>query len=191
MIIRNVKYYHGLPFEDYLKLEGISYSTIKGFEGPPTKGMILGTRVHQYINEPDQYDWGGDVERVRAIAESLRKVLGDAINFLKKEVSFTADFVHNGMVMKYKGRADMMIPGKIIVDLKVLSGYLEPSIKMFGYDRQISGYCLPTKAPIGLIVAFNKKTFKPETKLIKPDSAFWEYQVARYGVPESQNVSHV
>ena len=67
MIVTNVQYYRGLDFEKYLKVPGISYSTIKGFEGPPTAGMSLGTKVHQYLLEPTEYAWE-DAGIVREIA---------------------------------------------------------------------------------------------------------------------------
>lgn len=185
MIVRNVRYYYDLPFEEYLTLPGVSYSSIKGFNGEPSAGMRLGTRVHQYINEPGKYDWE-DSDKVRIISLMLRKVLGSAISLFKKEVSFTADFIHNGMILHYKGRADMIRIGKLIVDLKVLSGGLTPAIQRFGYDRQQSGYCLATGTPLAILVSYNKTKKITETRLINPDAEFWEYQTVRLGAPQNQ-----
>lgn len=182
MLVTQTKYYHTLPFEDYLQLPGTSYSSIKGFEGEPTEGMKLGTRVHAYMNEPATYDWQ-QRDMVIPIATALRGYLGDAYHFLDKEVAFQSTFIHNGMKLLYKGRSDMMKAGRIIVDLKVLSGPLPAAITRFGYERQISGYCLATGASLGLIVAWNKLQKKVETKMIRPDASFWEYQCVRMGEP--------
>lgn len=182
MQITQVKYYHDLPFEDYLKLPGTSYSSIKGFQGEPTEGMKLGTRVHAYLNEPATYDWQ-QAEVVIPIAKGLRNYLGDAFKYFDKEVAFTSIFEHNGMRLAYKGRADMIKIGRVVLDIKVLSGRLAPSIERFGYDRQISGYCLATGCSAGLIVAYNKWDKKVETRYINPDATFWEYQCVKRGEP--------
>jgi hypothetical protein len=183
MQILNIKYYRDLPFEDYLKMSGTSFSGIKGFSGPTTQGMQLGTRVHNYLNEPETYDWQ-QAELVIPIAKYLRMYLGDAFHFLEKEVAFTADFVHNGMRLRYKGRGDMLKIGRLVVDIKVLAGSLESAIERFGYANQVSGYCLGTSSPMGLIIAYNKLKKKVEVKAIKPDENFWEYQVVRLGEPD-------
>ena len=83
MQILNTQYYHNLDFEDYLKMPGTSYSSIKGFEGEPTEGMKLGSRVHAYLNEPKEYDWQ-QVDIVIPIATALRGCLGDAFHYLDK-----------------------------------------------------------------------------------------------------------
>jgi hypothetical protein len=186
--ITQTKYYHNLPFEEYLQMPGTSYSSIKGFEGELTEGMKLGTRVHNYLNEPETYDWQ-QADMVIPIATQLRAYLGDAFKYLDKEVAFHATFLHNGMKLLYKGRADMMKARRIIVDLKVLSGPLPSAVSRFGYDRQISGYCLATGCNMGLILAWNKLQKKVETKVIRPSADFWEYQVVRMGEPVGA-VSH-
>ncbi len=181
MKITNVQYYHGLNFEEYLRLPGTSFSSLKD-SIPATTGMQLGSRVHQYVNEPKEYDWE-NVNEVKAIATALRAYIGEAFQYLQKEVAFTAEFHHNGMMLIYKGRADMLFVNKIVIDLKVLAGSLPQYIKMFGYDRQISGYCLPPNCPIGLIVAYNKQLKKVETQRIVPDAKYWEFITVQKGVP--------
>ena len=182
MTVSNIKYYRDLPFEDYLKLPGTSYSGIKGFSGDPTKGMQLGTRVHNFLNEPDKYDWK-DTEIVKPIAQALRMYLGEAYHAMEKEVGFTADFIHNGMRLPYRGRADMIKVGKVLVDLKVLSGSLNSAIERFGYADQMAGYLYGTCTPLAIIIAYNKSSKKVEVKTLRPAAAFWEYQTARLGVP--------
>lgn len=182
MQILNIKYYKDLPFEDYLRMPGTSYSAIKGFSGPPTMGMQLGTRVHSYLNEPEKYDWQ-DVEIVKPIAKAIRMYLGEAYHAMEKEVAFTCDMIHNGMRLAYKGRADMLKIGRLVVDLKVLAGSLPNAIERFGYANQMSGYCLGTCSPMAIILAYNKSSKKVEVKNVKPDEAFWNYQCCRLGEP--------
>lgn len=182
MTVSNTIYYDNLDFDKYLQLEGTSFSSIKGFEGPPTTGMQLGTRVHNYISEPEKYDWQ-QVEEVKAIAGAIRRVVGDALKYAKKEVSFTSDFTFQELTMKYKGRSDALIEKQLVIDYKVLSGSLEDACKRFRYPEQISGYCLATGCEKCLIVAYNKRLKKIETKLIIPSVEFWEYNIVRFGKP--------
>lgn len=182
MIVRNVKYYRGLQFDQYLEMPGVSFSSLKQIPVPQSAGVSLGTRVHQYVLEAEQYDWS-DAKIVRRISEALHKYMGAAMHVLESEVAFTADFVHNGLTMQYKGRADKLKAGRMVVDFKILSGSLSSACERFGYDDQLSGYCLATGSPYGLIVAYNKARCTVETKIIQPNESFWEYQTARYGLP--------
>lgn len=183
MQVSNIQYFKNLDFEQYLKLPGHSYSSIKGFSGQPTAGMKLGTRVHNYLNEPECFDWQQAAE-VRKIAAAVRQYLGDAYTIMDKELSFTCNLEYEDMILQYRGRVDMVKVGSLVVDLKVLSGALPAAIERFGYNHQISGYCYGTGASRGLIIAYNKSSKKIETKFINPDPGFWQYQIARLGVPE-------
>lgn len=187
MIVRDTTYYRDLDFADYLALPGISYSGIKGFSGPPNAGMSLGTKVHSYLLEPDKYTWD-DTETVRAIAATIRPILGPALAVLDKEIAFTCNMEYNGMVLPYKGRADMLKAGRIVVDLKVLSGALTPAIERFGYQDQISGYCLATGSPLGLIVAYNRAKRKVEMQRITPTVEYWRYQIVHRGNPTKNEI---
>jgi len=183
MIVSNVQYYRDQDFDAYAQMPGISFSGLKEIPVPQSAGVSLGTRVHSYILEPKKFDWS-DAGVVRKIAEALRKYMGSAMDVLESEVAFTADFCHNGLVMPYRGRADKLKAGVIVCDFKILSGGLAVACERFGYDDQLSGYCLATNSPFGLIVAYNKSRQQVETKIIQPETSFWEYQVARLGVPE-------
>ncbi|SEA18369.1 hypothetical protein SAMN05192529_1102 [Arachidicoccus rhizosphaerae] len=180
--VSDVKYYRNVPFEDYLKIPGVSFSSIKGFEGEKTEGMKLGERVHQYLNEPHLYDWQQS-EIVRPIAGVIRSKIGTAFKFMEKELAFTCWFHYMGMKLLYKGRSDLIKTGQVLVDYKVMAGGLDNAINHFGYDRQISGYCLPTGCRMGIIISWNKNQKKPEQRTIIPDSTFWATQVVRLGVP--------
>lgn len=184
MIVANTTYYPDMPFDEYLALPGNSFSSIKndGVPLPVSDGMLVGTRVHNYLLEPEKYDWQ-QPEIVQPIAKKIREILGDALPLLDKEIAFTSDFTHNGMTLKYKGRADMLKTGRIVIDLKVLGGYLPNAIERFGYHKQLSGYCFATGCPRGLIIAYNKATKKIETATIFPNADFWQYQCVHRGEP--------
>ena len=57
MLVQNVKYYEGLDFADYQRLEGTSFSMLKDANIKESEGMRLGIRVHNYLLEPEKYDW--------------------------------------------------------------------------------------------------------------------------------------
>lgn len=181
MNISNTRYYKDQDFADYLAMPGHSFSGIKGAVMAPTTGMTLGTAVHNYLLEPAKFDWK-DAAAI-AIANAVRAYLGASLKHMQKEVAFTSEFIHNGMAMPYKGRADMLSLGRLVVDLKILAGALAPACNYFSYDRQTSGYCLATGCERGLIVAYNRASKKVETKMIIPTSDWWEYQVVRLGEP--------
>lgn len=182
LVVKNLTFYRDQCFDEYIKMPGISYSSIKGFVGEMSKGMQLGERVHHYLNEPKKYDWQ-QVEIVKPIAAAIRQELGEAFQYLEKELAFTAEFHYSGMKMLYKGRADAIKVPHILVDYKVLSGNLAAAVNIFGYDRQLSGYCLATGCKKGYIIAWNKNKRQIEKKIILPEQGFWKIQVLRFGVP--------
>ena len=185
MKVENVRYFHKLDFAEYLQMPGVSFSSLKAeANGPITesKGMRLGTRVHNYLLEPEKYDWQ-QADVVIPMALALRKQVGALLKIMDREVAVTADFVHNGIRMPYRGRFDLGIQTKLICDFKILAGTLEAATQRFEYDKAISGYCLATGTPAGLLIGYNKKSKDVEFKFIKPSANFWEYQVVRLGVP--------
>ena len=182
MQVKNTKYYNDMDFDEYLKIKATSFSSLKDAPIVPTEGMKLGSRVHAYISEPEKYDWK-DAEMVLPIAKALRQHVGDAFQYMQKEVAFTSDFIHNGMVLHYKGRVDLLKAGRLVVDFKVLGGSVDAAIERFGYDKQLSGYCLGTYSLMGLIIAYNKLQKKVEVRAIKPNASFWEYTTVQRGEP--------
>jgi hypothetical protein len=186
MQVSNLKYYSELDFNEYLQIKGYSFSSLKMLESgqaiTPSEGMKLGTRVHNFILEPQKYDWENDSE-VRKIASKIREIYQPFIRYMEPELAFTARFEHNGMYFNYKGRTDLIYKGKLIIDLKILSGKLEPAIERFGYDKQLSGYALATGCQNAMIIAYNKQNNKIETKLIHPNADWWNYMIVKYGTP--------
>lgn len=170
------------PFEEYLKLPGWSHSAIKGFKGTPTKKMQLGTHVHNYLLTPEEYSYE-DIDIVRPLAIALKQRIGPLIAYLVPELCVTATFVHNGFAMPYKGRGDLVIPRKIVIDLKITEMPLHKGIQYFGYDNQITGYNMGFDARVGLLMAINPKTKLISQVAVPVNSYWWEQQVITKGEP--------
>lgn len=190
MIVKNIQIYENVPFDEYLKVPGFSFSWLKagGTFFQPTAKMNLGSEVDNYLNDPGKCK--ADLRLVRPIANALISRVGlDLYRLFKKQVSILADFEYKGMRMKYKGRTDWCLLGKIVIDTKV-SEDIYKTIQFFAYPDQISGYCLGTLSNIGLILAANPKKIDPVTKMNKTDlinidiqTKWWEKQILKYGDP--------
>jgi len=186
MQVSNLKYYSNLDFNEYLAIKGYSFSSLKMLESgqaiTPSEGMKLGTRVHNFILEPQKYDWENHAQ-VSKIAGKIREIYQPFMKYMEPELAFTARFEHNGMYLNYKGRTDLIYKGKLIIDLKILSGRLDAAIERFGYDKQLSGYALASGCPNAMIIAYNKNSKEIETKLIHPNADWWNYMIIKYGTP--------
>ncbi len=183
--VENLVVYRNLPFEDYLALPGWSYSGIKNEGQPnkvPTEVMGLGTDVHNYRLEPSKYQHA-NTAIVKPIVQSIDVALGSLSRFLEPEIAVTADFVHIGRRMKYKGRLDLSIIGRLVIDLKV-SKIKDPfaAIRYFGYDKQLNGYALAIGARTILMLSINPKSPK-ETKIVNipVETEWWQDQVIKRG----------
>jgi hypothetical protein len=185
MQVKNIQLYKGIDFEAYQGKEGHSYSSIKNSDSDTFKQtfkMQLGTEVHNYLLEPKTYQHERR-ELIVPIAQAAYDVIGQALPFLDTELSVTADFEHEGFTMGYRGRVDMVRSGKVVVDLKISEMPLAKSIPYFGYDKQLTGYCLATMCKVGIIIRVNPKTRHTERVVIKQDVAWWEEQVLKLGIP--------
>lgn len=145
---------------------------------------MLGTAVHNYILEPDKYN-GANRELVVPIARVLLAQIGELVKHMQTELSVTCNMELEGFSMAYKGRIDMIRPGKLIIDLKISEIPLNRSVPFFGYGDQLTGYCLATNTPVGIIIRVCPKTLKTEKAMIRKNPWFWEYQVLKYGLPSN------
>jgi len=185
MQVTNIQMYKNIPFDSYQAKEGHSYSSIKNSDTEPFKQtykMQLGTEVHNYLLEPATYKHERR-ELIEPIARAAYDVIGSVLPFLDTELSVTADFEHEGFTMPYRGRIDMVRCGKVVVDLKISEMPLSKSIPYFGYDKQLTGYCLATQCKIGIIIRVNPKTRHTERVVIKQDVEWWEQKVLELGIP--------
>jgi len=182
MQVTNVNLYKDFSFDNYLQLPGYSYSSFKKGNFKPTEKMKLGTYVHQYLLEPEKYNHENrDV--VDPIANALINDLGPMLPFLDAELSVTCDFEHDGYVMPYRGRVDLVRSGAIVIDLKISEIPLNRSIDFFGYAEQLTGYCLALNCDTGLIIRANPKTLKIEKATIRKNPQWWERKVLAHGIP--------
>jgi hypothetical protein len=192
IVVTNLKYYSDLDFDEYLAIKGYSFSGLKMLESgkaiTPSEGMKLGTRVHNFLLEPHKYDQV-DYSIVTKIGGELKKFLGPAIKFLEKEVAFTCTMEYGGMELTYKGRADLLYKGKLIIDLKVLSGRLKQATERFGYQRQLSGYAIATGINNILLLSYNKslRVDNIEHQMFSPNQDWWMYVITKYGTPSNNN----
>lgn len=182
MKVTNVNYYPNIPWEDYCKLPGKSFSWLKneGKEIANTEGIHIGKLVHTYLLKPNEYNYEmPDV--VIPIARELIKFYKEIVYVSQVEIGMTANFIYEGLIMPYKGMADMLIKKYIVVDFKVLAGDLDWYIKNYHYEEQLRGYMLPGQAPIGMIIAFNKKTKQPQLRVVDQNIGWWVYKIKQYG----------
>jgi hypothetical protein len=176
------------PFDNYLELPGWSHSKIRNDGQPflsPTKRMQMGTKVHNYLLEPHLYDHD-DEAIVKPLAREIRRVLGPLWKYLQPELAVTATFVHNGFAMQYHGRGDLVIPNRLVIDIKITEQPISKGIEHFGYDNAISGYCLGFNARAGLIITANpspKKLGEVFVYNVPLSADWWEYQIIQKGEP--------
>lgn len=184
MWIKNRKTYPTLHFDEYLAMPGYSYSGIKndGEIISPTKKMQLGTRVHNYLLTPREYDYE-QYEIVKPCADVIRAKLGPLLKYLMPELVVTCEMVSNDFRMPYKGRIDLCIPDRIVIDIKVSEMPLHKAVPYFGYNNQVSGYSLAINAKVAIIISVNPKTKVVTTMNIPITENFWEYHITRLGEP--------
>jgi hypothetical protein len=145
----------------------------------PTTGMRFGTCVHNYLLEPATYD-GEFRKEVKACAAVLKPYLAN-MKYMA-EVAVTANFHHDGYVMPVRGRIDILIPGMLIIDLKVSKMPLVKAVQHFRYDHQIgSGYANMAGVPRALIISINPLTLKPSILEMPNKTDWWEYMILQRG----------
>lgn len=185
MTITNRRVYEGLTAEEYFALPGFSFSGLKSGGQPfpePTEKMKLGTDVHNYLLTPEVYHHK-NIEIVRPIALALKNAIGDfLIQKLKPELVVTADFHHEGFTLPYKGRVDLSIYGRIIIDLKIGDSDVYKTMDYFRYPDQLSGYAFGLESRASLILHCNPKKKHHVTVVNSPiKKDWWELQILTYG----------
>lgn len=177
-----------MPFEDYLKLPGMSYSGIKAAERGTridvTAKMIFGSLVDAYLFEPAKYN-GEQYERVRPVAVIAQKYLGAALRYGRRQLAVTCTMQHKGFHMRYKGRVDLFIGHNVgvVVDYKVSDMPLVAAINHFGYNHQVNGYAIPLMAKTSIIFSTSPKA--PYTAQMQPVANsldFWQAVTVKYGI---------
>lgn len=183
--IQNQRIMKNIPFDEYLKMPGVSYSAIKN-EGVdkfmPTKRMELGTRVHNYLLDPKEYNYE-DLELVKKIATRLKERIGNLIEYLLPELAVTCNFIYQDFNMLFKGRIDLGIPNRLVIDIKVSENSLSRTVNYFGYDKQLTGYSLAINARVALIININPKTLAITIYNVPFAKEWWQNEILKRGEP--------
>ena len=171
------------PFKEYLQLPGWSYSGIRN-EGCLTvssEKMRLGTQVHDYLLTPGNIS-AEQHPLIRPLAKVLAAKLGLLLAYLRPECAVTANFIHAGFNMQYKGRIDLCIPKRLVVDIKVSElSSTKAAIHYFGYDRQLNGYAAAIEAKTILLLSIHPKTFETQLINIPINHSWWEEEIKKRG----------
>lgn len=181
MEVTNIKYHPDLPFSEYLKLSGTSFSGLKDSKAPDSPAIRLGTYVHRYILQPDKYNYEmADV--VIPIANELITFVGTSLlRTMRCETAITANFEYLDFSFNWKGIPDMSLTKNIVIDFKVIDGDIEKYCDYFNYPSQLRGYMKAESAQVGLILAFNKRKRNVQKKIILPDDRWWEQIILTRG----------
>lgn len=178
--VRNLQVYEGMEFPEYWKLPGYSFSSFKsypkGFE--PTYKMKLGSALDAYLTEPAKYD-GFEYEMIRPAAAMVREKMGPIWSHLKKQLSIGAEFHTGGFMMRYRGRPDFAIPGKIVIDLKFVDD--EAGMGFFDYPSQLAGYCIALSAPTAFILEMSRKKKAARFIPVRITQDFWIQKTLLHG----------
>ena len=197
MQVINVNIYRGVDFAHYQDLPGTSFSDIrhgdKDENFTPSDKMLLGSEVDCFLFTPAKYVPSGkfDQRLIRGCARAVKEQFGAAWVNLEFQLSVTADFEFNGMVLKFRGRPDGVLrglskmysanTGGVTVDLKVSE---KVAIEHMNYAEQLTGYSLAFGNTRNLILAVNPKTFATTWHPVPMRVSWWEKQVIMRGVPK-------
>lgn len=191
MIVENVIVHDDLTFEDYLKIPLISFSSLKEAPVKESEGMRIGSLVHRYLLAPHLYKYE-HADIVIPIASALINWVGrDVLRLMVCEKPTTADFVHDGFRLPWKGVPDMRIDQVVVADFKVLNGNLKQYCERFNYPDQLRGYMLPFQVDLGLIIAYNRKAKRVEIEPVHKDATFWENVCLTHGEVITMNKNQV
>lgn len=182
MTIENKIVLENVYFEDYLKIPGHSFSSLKN-EGIPTNvtpKMRFGSSVDSYLFTPQLYK-GENFKLVKPVANKLHDMFGHVLQVCKPQISVTCDMVHEGLRLKYKGRPDLMMFPQMIIDLKVSELNPVKAVEFFRYDWQLSGYSLALGCKDRIIISIHPKTFKISVIPISLKVDWWNHQVIKHG----------
>jgi len=144
--------------------------------------MLLGSDVDNYLTNGENYNHD-NADIIRPIAVAVKQRIGVLYKYLVPQLSFTADFVHSGFKLAYKGRSDLAIKGRLVIDIKVSEMPLAKSIQHFGYDNQLNGYAAALEATAALIFSVNPKTKIVTCYNVPLSHEWWEYQILQKGEP--------
>jgi len=184
----NRKRYDNIPFNDYLKVGGYSYSFLKrenaGSVAPfmSTKKVELGKLVDAILTQPDDIDiYSPQLKTAEKIATVLTNNF--PIKHFESQVSLTCDMEYNGLKMPFRGRLDWGLKDIAVIDLKVTAeNNFRSVINHMGYDNQLFGYCGAYGARLGYILIYSSSTDKYDLiQMPLNGEQFWKEKIMKFG----------
>ncbi len=186
----NKKRYNNVPFDEYLKVGGYSYSFLKreqqGSVAPfiSTKKVELGKLVDAILTQPDDIDIYSPLLKIaEQISNCLLDNFGDSIKHFESQVSLTCDMEYSGLKMPFRGRLDWGLKDVAVIDLKVTAEKnLRNVINHMGYDNQLFGYCGAYSVKLGYILIYSSTTNKYDLiQMPLNGEQFWKEKILKFG----------
>jgi hypothetical protein len=182
-----------MPFDEYLKLPGYSFSFLKrersGFaeDMAPTAKIEVGKLVDAILCEPATVRMDHPLYPIaKAIAFILQQQFGPLLARMRKQTSYTCLFTANGWSMPFRGRPDFELPVRAIVDLKITSEKkILPLIEYMQYWDQQYGYAKAAGVPKRYILIYSRPN-KEAILLAQPmtdHNDWWAERIERFGWP--------
>lgn len=184
----NIKRFDNLPFNEYLKTEGYSYSFLKReqfgsiSEFKPTAKVELGKLVDAILTQPDEIDiYSPQLKTAEKIANAL--ATNFPIQHFESQVSLSCDMEYAGLKMPFRGRLDWGLKDIAVIDLKVTAEKnLRSVINHMGYDNQLFGYCGAYGVKLGYILIYSSTTDKYDLiQMPLNGEQFWKEKIMKYG----------
>lgn len=186
----NIKRFDNIPFEDYLKTPGYSYSFLKreiNGSSPEFKmsdKVELGSLVDAILTQPDKVDiYSPQLKRAEKIADCLMVNFGSYIQHFESQVSMSCDMEFSGLKMPFRGRLDWGLRNIAVIDLKVTSATnFRAVIDHMGYDNQLFGYCGAYGVKLGYILIYSSKSDKYDLiQMPLNGEEFWKEKIMKFG----------
>lgn len=188
MLVENITIHDQLSFDDYLKINRVSFSSLKDIPFKESEGSRIGKLCHTYALKPSEYRYE-QADVVVPITRALISYVGiDLLRGSVCEQPVTADFVVDGFSLPWKGVPDIRVTNVVVIDLKIIKeGTLKAYCERFGYPDQCRGYMAPFNVDLGLIIAYNRKKKIVEVEPIPYDTKFWSLKTITHGQVINQN----
>lgn len=186
----NIKRFDNIPFEDYLKTPGYSYSFLKREingsipEFKMSDKVELGSLVDAILTQPDKIDiYSPQLKIAEKIADCLMVNFGSYIQHFESQVSMTCDMEYSGLKMPFRGRLDWGLKDIAVIDLKVTSSTnFRSVINHMGYDNQLFGYCGAYGVKLGYILIYSSATDKYDLiQMPLNGEEFWKEKILKFG----------
>jgi hypothetical protein len=188
-----------MPFDEYLKVQGYSYSFLKSnikgvvkyFE--QTEKIQIGKLVDAILTDPTKADMSDpNYNACREIVYKLKSLFGDVIQLCEAQVSYCAKVSYRGLSIYSKGRLDFLLKNVCVIDLKVTSEKnVDALIEYMGYQNQLWHYAKMAQVKKAYLLIYSRPLKQVIVKTIDVTSdsnTFFENKIIDFGrVPELIN----